>query len=127
MKFILLSVLSLLSFSSRAESEYLCSLKVIHGKMIEAKKAKDHIIRSTRGQADVPRSRAIHDALSDYKEKILPLMNEENSLKDRFYGKATPAEEALVSSESERLGQILHDESAMEEAAKEIDMTAYSN
>ena len=127
MKLIILSFVALLSFSCRAESDYLHSIEIIHAKMIEAKKAKDHIIRSTKGQSDVPRSQAIQNALSEYKEKMIPLMNEESSLRAKFYGKVSESEESLLKQKSKKLRKILQDESEMEEAAKEIDMTAYSN
>lgn len=126
MKIIMLSLCLSLSPALKAESEYVTSIQHVFKKMIAVKNAKTQAIRSTKGMPEVPRSAAINQAVHQYKDQMEPLMAEEASIRDRFYGRVSLAEEAFVNAEKEKLWKFLYEDPAMEEAANEINMTAFS-
>jgi hypothetical protein len=125
MKIFLFSFLILFSSSPAfAESEYTRSLKTLFTKMIEAKKEKDQIIRSSKSMPEAQRAATIRKSLADYAEKMAPLLLEQDKIEERFAGFISASDRAYALEARTKVSKFIHDESAMEQAAKEINMTA---
>ncbi len=122
MKNIIFALLLSLTTTLKAETTYFDSMNSVYGKMLEAKKNKDTSIRSSKPLSEIARAAAIQRAMSEYKDKMMMLQNEEANIRERFYGKVTSAEEAQVIAESDKTRKVIHDESALEEAAGEINL-----
>jgi hypothetical protein len=124
MKHIFLAILFLLSFPVWAEDEYFLQAKATFDLMIKAKQEKDQTIRGSRGQPEAQRAKTIHGALELYALKMKPLIDHDQRLQDAHAQLASQAEWEKVSAVRGEVSKFLHDESAMEEAAKEINLTA---
>lgn len=124
MQTIFLSFALALSFSLKAESEFVTKTQKVYIRMIEAKTEKDRTIRGSKGQPEIQRAATIQGALQIYSEQMAELAEEGQRLRDQYSGKITPADEAVLDASRAKLREYIHNESAMEEAAREINILA---
>ncbi|MFL5784999.1 MAG: hypothetical protein ACJ76H_10340 [Bacteriovoracaceae bacterium] len=120
MKTIFLSLIFLFSLPLKAQSGYSAEARVIFDKLIKAKTEKNETIRGSRGKPDKERVAIIHGALAKYKDVVVPLSYADGDLRDKYRSIASQAEWDQVEKVRTQVGNFLHDESAMEEAGREI-------
>lgn len=101
-----------LSLPLIAQSSYVQQMKSVYGKMIKLKQDKDRMLIEASKLPAANRADAVSKAAIWYKDSMLPLMNEAQTIRDANFGKASAADEALVDAEKLKLTDIMRDRSA---------------